>query len=212
MPRAQATCSSDEQRERSRPARGSPILGPCSTGDSQRRFSTWLLPKRAWNFSRNAPFRCPNFRSCSARSSSPWGAVSRPLGVDCVLQRAPRDGRAPVRNGPSGRGRSLKFFLASIPELTGLTREQRKRAWRYAFPRAVLHVVPLALLTCMGVSLALIQHLVRNATNSHLWSGAVSLIVAGVSGGVFGAYLAHRSRPHFRAFISGESRSREIAD
>ena len=103
----------------------------------------------------------------------------------------------------------MKLYLtwASIPEFVDLPRDKRKLAWRYAFPKASFHVVPLSLLVFLSVSIGYIQKFVREATESHLWTAVICLPFVAVAGGAFGSYLVHRARPHLRAFLAQESNS-----
>lgn len=96
----------------------------------------------------------------------------------------------------------LYISWSSVPELADLSKRRRKEAWRYAFPRVLFRPLSLLLLLGLGVTVPAVTDLVTATTESHWWGAIVGLPLAGTLGLLYGSFLMHQARPHFRRFLS----------
>ena len=97
----------------------------------------------------------------------------------------------------------MRLYLtrSSIPEMTGLSRPEQRRAWRYAARRIWFRPVPLGGFVLMIILYISLGHWGAD-TFRLFWALAIVCPIAGIVGLVYGSILAHCGRPYLREYLN----------
>jgi len=92
----------------------------------------------------------------------------------------------------------LYWTTKSIPELQSLPKDQRKAAWKYAYPKTFKRwEVWIGLLIC-GLCAAFGRTIGREIGSSSILGAGIG---GGIGGFIFSQFVCHHSRPYLRAYL-----------